>query len=257
MQLRYQTRTVLTAVAAIVLLTAAHADATPGRLADGVRRHHGLGEASTCYETGVRRYHGLGDGYCCRSYGSYSRYSLPYRVIVVDDARVRPRMPIRAPLTGSDRAWSLLGRGEPRQAQTDFSVLALRDTNDATARAGYALAAAALGRHETAAWAMRRAFVTDATAVGDLAIDPAVRRVVQALRAVYAGEAASAPDSDNVDALFMFAALSFLLEEDDVAREAIAAVRQLDRTDRATRILVRLLHKPRPEDGNRLVAALP
>ena len=254
MQPRHTTTTALTAVVAIIGLTTVHTDATPGRCAEGVRRHRGLGEGSCCHGTGVRRYHGLGDGLCDRP---YSRYTLPYYVIVLDERQARTRTRIRSSLTGPDRAWWLLGRGEMRQAQTDFAVLALRDSGDATARAGYALAAAALGRRETAATAMRRAFVTDAAAIGDLTLDPPLRRVVRELRAACAREASAAPDSDGVDALFMFAALSLLLEDLDAAREAIGVVRQRDRTDRATRILVRLLHIPRVADGKRLVAALP
>ncbi len=254
MQPRHPTTTVLTAVIAIVLLCAAHTDATPGRCADGVRRHRGLGEGLYCHSRGVRRYHGLGDGPCARPYG---RYALPYYVIVLDERQVTTRTTIRPSSIGPDRAWWLLGRGEMRQAQTDFAVLALRESDDATARAGYALAAAALGRDETAASAMRHAFVTDASAISDLTLDPPVRRVVRELRTACAREASAAPESDGVDALFMFAALSFLLEDLDAAREAIAAVRQRDRTDRATRILVRLLHEPRPADGDRLVASLP
>ena len=102
---------------------------------------------------------------------------------------------------------------------------------------------------------MRRAVVTDATAVGDLTLTPtftpAVRRVIRELRVVYAAEAtAAAPDVDLVDALFMYAALSVLLEEHAVAREVIAVVRHRDRTDRATRILVRLLTEPKLADGD-------
>ena len=253
MQPRHPTTTALTAVIAIVLLTAAHADATPGCCADGVRRHRGLGEGLYCHAKGVRRYHGLGDGYCARPYG---RYALPYYVIVLDE-RPATRTPFRTSLTGPDRAWWLLGRGEMRQAQTDFAVLALRESDDATARAGYALAAAALGRHEIAASAMRHAFVTDASAVGDLTLDPPVQQVVRELRAACAPEASAASDSDGVDALFMFAALSFLLEDLDAAREVITVVRQRDRTDRATRILQRLLQEPRLADSKRLVASLP
>ena len=254
MQTRHPITKALTAFVAIVGLTAADAAATPGRCADGVRRHRGLGEGNCCHSTGVRRFHGLGDGECARRYG---RYTLPYYVIVLDQRPVRTRTPIRSSLTGPDRAWWLLGRGEMRQAQTDFAVLALRVSDDAIARAGYALAAAALGRHETAASAMRRAFVTDVSAIGDLTLDPPVRRVVRALRVAYAREAAAAPDSDGVDALFMFAALSFLLDDLDAARVAIEAVRQRDRTDHATRNLVRLLRKPRLADSNTLVATLP
>ncbi len=255
MQPRQTTTTALTAVVAIiVLITTTRTDATPGHCAEGVRRHHGLGEGSCCHATGVRRYHGLGDGVCDRPYG---RYTLPYYVIVLDERPARTRTPIRSSLTGPDRAWWMLGRGEMRQAQTDFAVLALRDSGDATARAGYALAAAALGRHEIAATAMRRAFLTDAAAIGDLTLDPPIQRVVRELRAACAREASAAADSDGVDGLFMFAALSLLLEDLDAAREAIAVVRQRDRTDRATRILLRLLHKPRLADSKRLVAALP
>ena len=53
----------MTAVAAIMLFFATHTDACPGRCAEGIRRHHGLGEGGYCNSQGVRRFHGLGDGY--------------------------------------------------------------------------------------------------------------------------------------------------------------------------------------------------
>lgn len=254
MQTRHSTATTLTAVVAIFLVTGAPVDATAGHCADGVRRHHGLGEAGYCHSTGVRRYHGLGDGACARP---YRRYTVPYYVIVRDERQTRLRTPIRSPLTGPERAWWLLGRGRMRQAQTDFAVLALRDTEDATACAGYALAADALGRHETAATAMRLAFVKDASAIDHLTLDPHVDRVVMELRAACAVAIAATGDDDDVDALFMFAALSLLLDDFDAARVAIGTVRQRDRTDPASRNLARLLHERRLADSKTLVAALP
>jgi hypothetical protein len=251
---RLPTTTALTAVAAIFLVTGAPADASGRHCADGVRRHRGLGEGSYCHSTGVRRYHGLGDGVCDRP---YRRYTLPYYIIVRDETQATSRTTYPSSLTGPDRAWWLLGRGRMRQAQTDFAVLALRDSDDATARAGYALAAAALGRHEIAASAMRLAFANDASAIDLLTIDPPVFRVVLELRAACAVEIAATGDDDGVEKVFMFAALSVLLDDFDAARETIATVRQLDRTDPATRNMVRLLRKPRLADSDRLIAALP
>jgi len=251
---RHPSTTALTAIVAIFLVSGVTVDATGGRYADGVLRHRGLGEGSYCHSTGVRRFHGLGDGVRARP---YRRYTLPYYVIVRDESQVRLRTPIRSSLIGPDRAWWLLGRGRMREAQTEFAVLALRDAKDATARAGYAIAAAALGRHQAAATAMRHAFVTDGSAISDFRLDPPVDRVVLELRTACAVEITATGNGDSVDALFMFAALSLLLDDLDAAREAIATVRQRDRGDPAMRIMVRLLREPDLADDNRLIAALP
>ncbi len=138
----------------------------------------------------------------------------------------------------------MLARGEARAALSEFAVLALRDPQDAAARTGYGLAAAALGRHETAAWAMRRAVVTDAAAFEGLAIDAAAQHLVRQLLAYYARTVFEAGDRDDVDALFMVSALCVLLDDLETARSAIAIVLQRDGAGPAAKILGGLLDPP-------------
>ena len=104
----------------------------------------------------------------------------------------------------------MLVRGEARGALSEFAVLALRDQQDVAARTGYGLAAAALGRHETAAWALRRAVVTNAAAFEHLVIDAAEQHLVRQLLSYYARTASEALDRDRdlMDALFMVSALA-------------------------------------------------
>ena len=254
------TRAALATVLGFVLWSAPDAE---GSHRSGVRRHHGLGEATDCQCDGVRRFHGLGDGYCSRSYGGgrYSRYVLPYRVVVVEPGYqlrhessyapphqpgvgVRLTSPTTPKLPRSRRAWVMLVRGEARAALREFAVLALRDTQDAVARTGYGLAAAALGRHETAVWALRRAVVTDAAAFEHLAIDAAGQHLVRQLLAYYARTASEARDRDLVDALFMVSALCVLLDDLETARTAITIVLQSGGVDPAAKILGDLIGPP-------------
>ncbi len=250
MHLDRVTRTALAAVLGFVLWPVPDAK---GSHWPGVRRHRGLGEGSYCHSEGVRRFHGLGDGYCYRPYGGYSRYVLPYRVVVVEPwydppqqpgVGVRPTIGAAPSLTRSRRAWAMLVRGEARAALSEFAVLALREPHDAAARAGYGLAAAALGRHETAAWAMRRAVVTDAAAFEELAIDAAAQHLVRQLLAYYAGTVSDARDRDDVDALFMVSALCVLLDDVETAHAAITALLQRGRPSPAAEILRGLLDPP-------------
>ncbi len=200
----------------------------------GVWRHHGLGHGGYGYESGVRRYHGLGDGYYAThspsrywnavrpyyvvpypyAYGygydgwitvgaeDYHRTSEPPVFKVVSTRRADTTPPDPKP-TRSDIAWSLLADGKARAALSEFAVLALRATRDAEARAGYGLAAAMLGKRDTALWAFRRAVITDADVLDDLARDERLTEPLRQLLDDYAQEAqgASGEPARNVDIL--------------------------------------------------------
>ncbi|MHC4769893.1 MAG: hypothetical protein ACYTEI_14455 [Planctomycetota bacterium] len=84
-------------------------------------------------------------------------------------------------LTRSESAWILLADGKARAALREFAVLALRSSGNAEARAGYGLASAVLGKHDTAAWAFRRAVTADADVLDDLAGD---ERLTEPLRQI-------------------------------------------------------------------------
>ncbi len=139
-----------------------------------------------------------------------------------------------------ERAWALLGDGDARTSLEAFAALAQASPRDAPPKAGYALAAAILGDHETAVWAMRRAFRIDPAPLHYLIIDDGLRKSVRELTVHYANEAKHA--ERNVDALFMMAALHYLLSDDHAARSAIAeAIAQGD-SDRSARALSDVLH---------------
>jgi hypothetical protein len=178
----------------------------------GVRRHHGLGHGGYGYWTGVKRYHGLGDGSCSPSrywhpvspyvvvpypydggYARSERASPPdyqrtseppvFEVVAVGGADAAPA---QRPPSRADRAWDLLGRGDAKSALREFAVLALRSPPRAEPKVGYGLAAAMLGKHETAEWAMRRAVDTNAEALHDLALDDRLTEPVKRLLGHYA-----------------------------------------------------------------------
>lgn len=265
MSLDRVTRTVLAALLGFVIWSGPDAE---GSHRSGVRRHHGLGEGGYCHSEGVRRFHGLGDGYCHRPYRRYSPYVLPYRVIVVEPrhepgyappqqpgVEVRPMSPVAPSLPRSLHGWVMLARGETRAALREFAVLALRDPRDAAARTGYALAAAALGRHERAVWAMRRAVITDAAAFEALVLNPAAKHLARQLLAHYARTVSEGRDRDLVDPLFMVSALCVLLDDYETARSAITVVLDRDGASPAAEILGGLLD-PADEADEPLPAAM-
>jgi hypothetical protein len=194
----------------------------------GVWRHHGLGHTGYGDDRGVRRYHGPGDGYYATSnparywnavrpyyvtpypydyaygYGydgwitvgaeDYHRTSEPPVFEVVSTQRADTPPPQPKP-TRSESAWRLLADGKARAALREFAVLALRSSGDAEARAGYGLAAALLGKHDTAVWAFRRAVITDADVLDDLAGD---ERLTEPLKRIL-DEYARALRGDDVE----------------------------------------------------------
>jgi hypothetical protein len=88
--------------------------------------------------------------------------------------------------TRSESAWILLADGKARAALREFAVLALRSSGDAEARAGYGLAAAMLGKPDTAVWAFRRAVISDADVLDDLAGDERLTEPLQKVLNEYA-----------------------------------------------------------------------
>jgi hypothetical protein len=119
------------------------------------------------------------DGWITVGAEEYHRTSEP-PVFEVVSTRPNDAPPEPQP-TRSERAWRLLADGKPKTALREFAVLALRSTGDAEARAGYGLAAAMLGKRDTAEWAFRRAVITDADVLDDLADD---ERLTEPLRAI-------------------------------------------------------------------------
>ena len=154
--------------------------------------------------------------YAYGSYGApyiYSSSSNPSGYPVVN-SRVTSVLPDGA-------AWALLSRGDAQAALSAFTSQAADSPSHGQPKAGFALAAAMLGDHERAMWAMRRAFRVDADSLHYLPIDERLRDRMHTLLEHYRYKASH--QEDEVEALFMTAALHFLLHEDAAAAEAIEA----------------------------------
>ena len=224
-------------------------------------RHHGLGHGGFHHSGSVRRFHGLNYGYDYPAY-SYSRRSYPYypwlsssrpsfgsssRVSVVEpggyaNSRSAQRPPRVEPTSeGSSRGWALLGAGDAPAAQRIFAVAALSDPSDAVHKAGFALAAALRGRHETAVWAMRLAFRIDPAPLHYLDIDEQLAHRIHDLAERYADQARH--DTGNVDDMFMAAALNYLLHADEDARRAVKTALERGDAHPSTRSLYERLRE--------------
>ena len=187
----------------------------------------------------VFRYHGLG-----YSYDPY-RYHDPYRSRLRsapepgagDAARYGDRP---AALPTARRGWSLLlVKGDANGAMGVFGALARAYPRDAISGAGYALAAALLGEDEAAVGAMRWAVEADPVSLGDLTGNERLEMIVRDLLAYFAAEAGRS--GGDVDALFMTAAMHYLLHEDNAALSAIAEAIHRGDSDRSARALYGLL----------------
>ena len=226
-----------------------------------VSRHHGLGHAGFSLHHGVRRHHGLGGHF----YGSYGRpYAYPsYRYSRDSAVESRRRASRGASVAGagepastygrssvssSDRAWALLSKGEAEAARSAFASLAAASPSHRQPKAGYALAAAILGDHEKAMWAMRRAFRIDADSLHYLPVDKRLRERMQVLLQQY-GYQESQPEG-KVDALFMRAALHYLLQEHAAAAADIDAAIAAGDTHRSARALKALLATRQTKDAS-------
>jgi hypothetical protein len=178
----------------------------------GFSRHQGPGDGYSvicnpprywnavrpCYVTPYRSDYGYGYGYG-RGYGygygywitvgaeDYHRTSEPPVFAVVSTQRADAPPPDPIP-TRSETAWDLLADDEAQAALSEFAVLTLRASGDAQARAGYGLAAAMLGKHDTAVWAFRRAVTADADVLDDLAGDERLTEPLKMILDEYARE---------------------------------------------------------------------
>ena len=127
--------------------------------------------------------------------------------------------------------WDALADGRPRTAFRYFSRQASRNLDDGLPKLGYALASAMLGDHQRAAWAMRRAFNSDPYSLTSLRFDKTLLARIDHLAEKYAEKA---DDITDPNADFMLAALSFLIEDNQLASIAInAAIDHGDTSDAA------------------------
>lgn len=152
----------------------------------------GLGIAHLAYRGhgGRHRYH----HYSYYPYGHQYGHSRPYRNYPYDRNyyRYRPRLSnaveadygrtqasvVAATAAEPDAGWSLLKRGEARQAVKAFARTATDAPDKGAPKVGYALASATSGDLRQGARAMRRALRVDADALHYLALDQDLERII-------------------------------------------------------------------------------
>lgn len=120
-------------------------------------------------------------------------------------------------------AWRDLSAGNAEQALLHFAELTQAEPDRSGPKVGYALAAAAVGRDDTAVWAMRRAFASrDVDAIGFLADPRGVRPLLDEIaERWWSTRPASASVLGESDRWFMVAAVEYLRHDEATAREAL------------------------------------
>lgn len=158
-------------------------------------------------------------------------------------------------------AWKQLKAGNSALAYAHFKKLAPDSGNCGAAMVGYSLAAAFENKHHVAGYTMRQAFDNDPKGAGGVGFvfDDRLRQRVRELADKYQTRARQY-GHDCADALFMHAALSSLIGEREIARNAIQKViSKGDRSDSSHNILQSVLPSidtplPAPFDDAPLLA---
>jgi hypothetical protein len=119
-----------------------------------------------------------------------------------------------------DQAWGLLAVGDDERALDAFDCLEGSLAEDGQPLIGYALAASALGEQEYAIAAMRDALRIDPASIAYLPDDERLRERVRELMAPY--ETRARTQYADVDALFMVAAMWYLVGEPQTADHALS-----------------------------------
>jgi hypothetical protein len=114
-------------------------------------------------------------------------------------------------LPSIDDAWSHLRDGYIEASHAMFSELVYALPYEGAPRIGYAITTGLLGRDSAAVDAMRRALIDDPEAVRWVPDDPQMREQILILLDVHVDRARE--DFGDIDALFMVAALRFMLGE--------------------------------------------
>jgi hypothetical protein len=155
--------------------------------------------------------------------------------------------------TPTERGFRHLVEGEQKRAVSVFAKLAEEHPEDALPKLGYAIAMSELHELELGVWAMRRAIRTDADALRDARLDPALRPRIRALLDVYHPEPSDA-DRPDAPALghgesthFMVAALLWVLGDYAGASSATRAAIEGGDDDASTHALAEALSRLVPE----------
>lgn len=143
-------------------------------------------------------------------------------------------------------AWQLLEDARYQEALTRFSSLAQSDAGDAAPKVGYAIAAAMLSRDDTAAWAMRRAFVANPESVGFIPESQNLRRDLDKLSLRLKNDIQTQAVGGMVnisDRWFLLAAVEYLRRDMSSAKSALEQSVKTDQTRDSTANFQRLLDR--------------
>ncbi len=160
---------------------------------------------------------------------SYGRYSYPYAYYPRHHRADRYAYRKRDNYSngsgnnyGDGTGWSLQAQGRAVEAASAFSSEAQRNSSAGMPKVGYALAKAATGDHQTAMWAMRRAFRIDPASLHELNVDAKLQADIRKLINTYEYQ-----QHKNSDAAFMTAALAFLIHDYAAASQALGHARRV------------------------------
>jgi len=146
--------------------------------------------------------------------------------------------PLPCTATGSG-AWALLTDGQAAAAYEAFECLSPAVPDDGYLLIGLSLSAAAVGEHDLAVTALRTAMRVDPVSLLDVPGGDRLDVLISHTADHYHARART--DYGDVDALFMVAALRYLLGQDAIAHYAIEIAITLDDVDPSTRNLKGLI----------------
>jgi hypothetical protein len=182
-------------------------------------------------------------------YDSYNYYPYSYQTVpqatstIYASAPYSPTVyvPDPCPVTMAE-AWELLAGGHTDAALEAFDCLAGELPDDGLPLIGFALAASLLDEHEDATEIMRDALHVDPEALRYVPDDERLHGQLTQLVVHY--ETRARNQYGDVDALFMVAALWYLLGQEETAHYAIDIAVTLGDTDSGTLSLQALLEAP-------------
>jgi len=140
---------------------------------------------------------------------------LPDNVVVVDRGQ---RSGAAVAHHTIERGFDLLERGRAGEALTQFAAIADDERQAALPKVGYALAAAMLGDHDKAAWAMRRAIVVDPEAVMYTPVSEQLRERLEGISFHY--QVQTEQGRARINDWFLFASVRYILGDPEAAAYA-------------------------------------
>ena len=181
--------------------------------------HRGYGHSISSFGYGYG-YGGYGHhsyGHHGFGYGGYPYYSYSHYGPTRFDSALYNVHPTYGKLNGG---WRHLAKGNIQLAKEKFVKLSAKSPTSGLPNVGISLAAALSENHTTAALAMRRAFTLDPVGASDLPSRLDLRVKIRALTNYYR-DIVNTEGEKDVDAIFMYAALSHLLNDFETAQVAV------------------------------------